>query len=99
VPTATDAGVLLVGGAAVVPALGVVDVAEVGRQLASGMLAPGDQQTHGLSGRADEQPLTAPEIDRDTGGVDDDPPDVAGERRSQDVVGVQDDAVARLAAS
>ena len=88
---------MLVGQPTIGPFVGVVDVAQVGSELAAGMLASEHQQPGRLARRTLEQPAAATHVDRDPGGVDDDAPQVTGQRRPQHVVRVQRHAAARLA--
>ncbi len=97
VVAAVDAGVDLVGGARVDPFGDVVDLAEVLRQVAAGVVAASHEQFGGFTGRAGEEPRLAAHVDDDALGVDDDSADVAGECGAQDVVGVQWCAVGGLA--
>lgn len=88
-------GIGLIGGTAIALPLGdVVDLAQLGGEVTTGVFTAPDQQSRGLSGATGEQPLATSEIDHDPVGVDHDAANVAGQRRAEYVVGMQRNPVA-----
>ena len=72
-----------------VPPDRMIDLAPVGRQLASGMLAVAHEQRGRPPGTAGEESLATPHVGHHAVGVDHDPADVTGDGRTEHIVGME----------